>query len=194
VDGTTGTILPSEFAIAAATDHFEEQPHLTAGPAERYLIVWQDTEAVADSDGDVMGRMVAASGTPIGTPIPLATQTAYHEGAPDVAYSAASKAFLVAWHGAPQSEVAYLPDIYARQLNAKGMPTTAILPIAIADDSARYQPVVAARGGAAGVAGMEWLIVWQDLRADFGAEHIGVYARRQMAIWDVYLPLVIRNW
>jgi hypothetical protein len=141
-----------------------------------------------------MGRMLAASGTPLGAPISIATQAAYHEGAPDVAYNAANKAFLVAWHGALQDAAAYLPDIYARQLNTRGIPTTAILPIAVADDSVRYQPVVAARGGAAGVADAEWLIAWQDLRVDLGAEHIGVYARRQMAIWNVYLPLVMRNW
>ncbi|MGC9394359.1 MAG: hypothetical protein ACP5J4_05845 [Anaerolineae bacterium] len=194
VDGTTGTILPSEFVIAAASDHFEEQPRLTAGPTGRYFVVWQDTEDVVDSDGDVMGRMLTASGSPFDAPIPIATQAAYHEGAPDVAYNAANKAFLVAWHGAPQSETMYLPDIYVRQLNIKGVPSTAILPIAVADDSARYQPVIAARSGAVGDGGVEWLIAWQDLRADFGAEHTNMYARRQMAIWEVYLPLVMRIW
>ncbi|MBN2391375.1 MAG: hypothetical protein JXR84_11655 [Anaerolineae bacterium] len=194
VDGITGTMLPFESVIANASDHFEERPRLTAGPTGRYFVVWQDTEAMTDGDGDVMGRVLAASGTPLGTPISIATQAAYHEGVPDVAYNAASRAFLVAWHGAPQSEAVYLPDIYARQLNAKGVPATGILPIAVADDSARYQPVVAARGGAVGGGDAEWLIAWQDLRADFGAEHIGVYARRQKAIWNVYLPLVMRNW
>ena len=190
----TGTILPSEFAIAASSDHFEEQPRLTAGPAGHYFVVWQDTEAVVDSDGNVAGRVLTANGAPIGAPIPIATQVAYHEGAPDVAYNAAGKAFLVTWHGAPQDDTVYLPDIYARQLNTGGIPVTAILPIVVADDSARYRPGIAARSGAAGDGRAEWLIVWQDLRADFGAEHIGVYACRQKAIWDVYLPLVMRDW
>ena len=193
VDGTTGTLLPLEFAIAAAVTHFEERPRLTAGPAGHYFVVWQDTEAVVDSDGDVLGRMLAASGAPLGAPIPIATQAAYHEGAPDVAFNTAGKVFLVAWHGAPQGEAAYSPDIYARQLNIEGIPTTAIMPIAVDDDSARYQPVVVAREEGTGDAGFEWLVAWQDLRADPGAERIGVYARRQMAVWRVYLPLVMRN-
>ena len=188
VDATTGTLLPFEFVIADAADHFEEFPRLTAGPAGSYFVVWQDTEAVTDGDGDVLGRVLAVDGSPLGAPIPIATQDAYREGAPDVAYNAAARAFLVAWHGAPQTEAVYLSDIYARQLNVKGIPSTVGLPIAKAADSARYWPVVAAREGRS-----EWLLVWQDLRADRGAERIGVYARRQAATWHVYLPLVMRN-
>ncbi len=187
VDGATGTMLPVEFPIAAGTSHRAEFPSLTAGPAGRYLVVWQDTEAVVDGDGDVMGRVLTADGAPLGGAIPIASQDAYHEGAPDVAYNAASKAFLVAWHGAPQA--AYVPNVYARQLNGKGIPSAGVLPIAVADDSARLWPVVAAREERS-----EWLIAWEDLRADRGAERIGVYARRQRAFWSLFLPLVMRNW
>ncbi|MEJ5310721.1 MAG: sialidase family protein [Anaerolineae bacterium] len=186
VDGTTGTMLPVEFPIAAGTSQRAEFPSLAAGPAGRYLVVWQDTAAVADSDGDVMGRMLTADGAPLGTPIPIATQDAYQEGAPDVAYNAASKAFLAVWHGAPQA--AYVPNIYARQLNVKGIPSADVLPVAVADDSARLWPVVAAREGRS-----EWLIAWEDRRADRGGERAGVYARRQRAVWSLFLPLVMRN-
>lgn len=191
VDGATGTSLPVAFLIAGGTDHLAEFPSLTAGATGRYLVVWQDTEAGVDADGNVMGRMLTADGAPLGTPIPIATKDAYHEGAPDVAYNARAKAFLVAWHGALQDESTYLPDIYARQLNSHGAPSSVALPIAVADDSARLWPVVAARDGARGAA--EWLISWEDGRADRGAERTGVYARRQMAIWHVFLPLVMRN-
>ncbi len=184
VDATTGTMLPVEFPIAAGTSHRAEFPSLAAGPAGRYLVVWQDTEAVVDSDGDVVGRLIAADGAPLGVSIPVAAQDAYHEGAPDVAYNTASKAFLAVWHGAPQT--AYLPDIYARQLNVKGLPSTGILPIAEADDSARHWAVVASRGTRS-----EWLIAWEDSRG--GAERAGVYARRQCAFWSLFLPLVMRN-
>jgi len=190
VDGTTGTLLPVEFPIAAGTSHLAQYPRLAAGPSGRYVVVWQDTNILAGNDGDVMGRVVTANGIPLGVPIPIATQSAYHEGAPDVAYNARAKMFLVAWHGAAQA--AYLPDIYARQLDASGSPATAVLPIAVADDSARHWPVVAAREGALGSA--EWLVAWEDMRADPGAERIGVYARRQQAFWALYLPLVMRNW
>ncbi len=187
VDGATGTLLPVEFPIAAGTSHRAEFPSLTAGPAGRYLVVWQDTPAVVDSDGDVLGRMLAADGAPLGASIPIATLDAYHEGAPDATYSATAKAFLVAWHGAPQT--AYLPNIYARQLNAAGTPLTGILPVAEADNSARYWPVVASRGTRS-----EWLIAWEDSRADRGAERAGAYARRQQAFWSLFLPLVMRSW
>ena len=138
-----------------------------------------------------MGRLLAAHGAPLGGPISIAARSAYHEGAPDVAYNARAEAFLVAWHGAPQTEASYLPDIYARQLNAYGALSGPALPVAVADDSARHWSVVAARDGDRGAS--EWLIAWEDLRADRGAERIGVYARRQQAIWSVYLPLVMRN-
>lgn len=188
VDSASGTLLPLDTPIAAGTSRRAEFPRLAAGPAGRYLVVWQDTEAVADSHGDVMGQVLTANGAPLGAPIPIAMQSAYHEGAPEVAYNAGGRAFLVVWHGAPQSESAYLPDIYARQLDSAGIPSTAALPIAVADDSARLWPVVAAREGRG-----EWLIAWQDLRADPGAARVGVYARRQVVIWHVYLPLVMRN-
>jgi photosystem II stability/assembly factor-like uncharacterized protein len=190
VDGESGTLLPFEFTIAAAANHLAERPRLANGPAGRYLVVWQD--AIVGGHADVMGCMVDANGAPLGAAIPIATQAAYHEAAPDVAYNARAKAFLVAWHGAPQSEAGYLPDIYARQLNIKGIPSTPVLPIAEANDSARSWPVVAARYGDRGAA--EWLIAWEDLRADRGAERIGVYARRQAAFSQIFLPLVLRNW
>jgi len=187
IDAESGTLLPLEFAIAADVGFLAEGPRLAAGPAGQHLVVWQDTNLAMGSDGNVMGRMLAAHGAPLGASIPIATQDAYHEGAPDVAYNVGAQAFLVAWHGA--SQATYLPDIYARQLNIKGVPSTPILPIAVADDSARHWPAVAARDGHS-----EWLIAWEDLRADRGAERIGVYARRQAAIWHVYLPLVVRGW
>jgi hypothetical protein len=190
VDATTGTLLPLEFPIAAAANRLAERPRLTAGPAERYFVVWQDTAVAVDADGDVFGRMVAANGAPLSAPISIATQDAYHEGAPDVAYNASGRAFLVVWHGAAQSATAYLPDIYARQLNAAGVPATAALPVAVMQDAASLWPVVAARDGGAGA---EWLIAWEDGRADRGVERLAVYARRQRAIWHVYLPLVMRN-
>jgi len=187
VDGTTGTLLPLEFAIVVGTSHLAQFPSLTAGPAGRYLVVWQDTAIGVDADGDVVGRMLAADGRPLGMPVAIATQDAYHEGEPDVAYSAASRVFLAVWHGAPQT--AYLPNIYARQLTVNGVTSTPILPVAEADDSSRLWPVVASRGTRS-----EWLIAWQDGRADWGAERAGVYARRQRAVWSLFLPLVMRNW
>lgn len=186
VDGATGTLLPVEFPIASGTSHRAEFPSLTAGPAGRYLVVWQDTEAGVDGDGDVMGQVLAANGAPLGASIPIATQDAYHEGEPDVAYNAASRAFLAVWYGALQA--AYVPNIYARQLNVKGIPSAGILPIAVADNSARLWPVVASRGIRS-----EWLVAWQDDRADPGAERASVYARRQRAVWSLFLPLVMRN-
>ncbi len=188
VDGETGTLMAPEFAIAAAANRFEELPRLAAGPAGRYFVVWQDTAAVVDSAPDVMGRLLNANGASVSASLPIATEIVYAESAPDVAYSARAKSFLVAWHGAPQSEAGYAPDIYARQLNVLGAPTTAVLPVAIAADSARLWPVIAARDGHS-----EWLLAWEDGRADPGAERIGVYARRQQAFWSVYLPLVMRQ-
>ncbi len=188
VDGTTGTLMAPEFAIAAVGNHFEQLPQLASGPAGRYLIVWQDTLAVVDSAPDVMGRLLNASGAPLGTQIPVAAAAAYYEGAPDVAFNAKARSFLAVWHGAPQSEAGFALDIYARQLDISGAPTTAVLPIAVDAESTHLWPVIAARDGRT-----EWLLAWEDGRADPGAERIGVYARRQQALWSVYLPLVLRN-
>ncbi len=188
VDGASGTLLPVEFMIAADENHRAERPRLAAGPAGRYFVVWQDTQAVVDGAPDVMGRLLNASGAPLGAQIPIAAEAVDYEGAPDVAYNARAKSFLVAWHGAPQSETGFAPDIYARQLDVNGISATAVLPIAVDADSARHWPVIAARDGRT-----EWLIAWEDSRADPGAERTGVYARRQTMIWHVYLPLVMRN-
>ncbi|HQE93469.1 MAG TPA: hypothetical protein PLH19_11310 [Anaerolineae bacterium] len=188
VDGTTGTMLPMALAIAADARHLAERPRLTAGPTGRYFVVWQDTEAVADSDGNVMGQILTANGVPYGAPISVATQDAYHEGAPDVAYHAGSKAFLVVWQGASQGASGFSPDIYARQWSVNGIAVTGGLPIAVDAGSARQWPVIAARDGHAG-----WLVAWEDGRADPGAERRSVYARRQLALGYIYLPLVMRQ-
>ncbi|HOU13536.1 MAG TPA: hypothetical protein PKZ84_10500 [Anaerolineae bacterium] len=188
VDGATGTLMAPEFAIAAAANHFETLPRLAAGPAGRYLAVWQDTVAGVDGAPDVMGRLLNVNGAAVSALLPIATESAYAENAPVVAYNARARSFLVAWHGAPQSEAGYAPDIYARQLDAQGGLTTAVLPVAVAADSARLWPGIAARDGHT-----EWLLAWEDGRADPGAERVGVYARRQQAMWFIYLPLVMRN-
>lgn len=193
VAGDTGTLLPLKFDIAADPARFAEHPRLAAGPANRYLVVWQDTPLMGLSAGPtaaatVRGQIVDHNGAAQGDPITIAAREGYHAGAPDVAYSVLDAGYLIAWHSAPQGEP-YLPDIYARRVAANGNPGAAILPIAGSADSARRAPVIATRAGHG-----EWLLAWEDYRADPGMERVNVYARRQMATWQIYLPLVMRNW
>ncbi len=188
VSGTTGTLMPIEYPIAA-TAHFEQSPRVAAGPAGRYLVVWQDTLSSAGGTPDVLGQMVNADGAPQGPPIAIATTPGYSEVAPDVAYNSQARCFLVAWHGAQQGGASFMPDIYARQLHSSGTPMLDILPIAVDAASSRRWPVIASREKY-----KEWLVAWEDDRADSGLTHIGVYARHQQAVvWHIYLPLVMRQ-
>jgi hypothetical protein len=151
------------------------------------LVVWEDVDMEADGDPDVLGRLVGLRGTLLLPPMPIATG-AHWEGAPDVAYDREAGRFLVAWYDGEQSTTTFRPNIYGRQLAQDGKPETGALPIVVEPYSAQFWPVVAARQGQG-----EWLVTWEDGRADRGAERIGVYATRQAALQTVYLPLVLKE-
>ncbi len=187
-DTLTATLLTAELPIAAAADHFETLPRLAAGPAGHYLIVWEDTPMEAGGVPEVRGRLSGANGTVLSAAVAVAALPAYAENAPAVAYNAQGRTFLVAWHSLPVSAGGFASAIYARQLSDSGIPTTGAFPIAEDVNSARHRPVIAARQGHA-----EWLIAWEDGRTDRGAERMAVYARRQQALFAVYLPVVLRN-
>ena len=190
VDGVAGTLIAPEFAVAAEPAHSEVLPRLTAlGAQGRYFVVWDDTDMASRDDADVLGRLVDARGASLEDVRSIAVEPDVVEGSPVVAYNALRDRLLVTWHGAPQSETAYRPDIYARQLWSDGVPETDVLPIAVADDSMRYSPVVVARQGFA-----EWLVAWDDYRGDVGHERVGIYARRQAVVAFTYLPLVLKAW
>lgn len=189
VDGVAGTLIAPEFAIAADPVHQEAIPRLAAVGQGRYFVVWDDVDLASRDDDDVLGRLVDASGASLGDVQSIAVMPDVVEGTPDVAYDTLRDQLLVVWHGAPQSEDDYRPDIYARQLRGSGVPETGVLPIAVAADSMRYSPVLVARQGFA-----EWLVAWDDYRGDAGHERVGIYARRQAVISFVFLPLVLKMW
>lgn len=190
VDGVFGTLIAPEFVIAGEPAHNEAIPRLTAlGVKGQYFVVWDDTDMASRDDSDVLGRLLGTSGIPLSPVRSIAAVPDYAEGTPDVAYNMWRDRLLVTWYGAPQSEFIFQADIYARQLRSDGVPETDVHPIAVAADSIRYSPVLAARWGFA-----EWLIVWSDYRGDAYYERVGVYGRRQAVVEFNYLPLVMRMW
>lgn len=94
-----GAPLGAPFAIVAGTAG--QAPSLAYSPdAGAFLVAWLDT----NTESSVWGQMWAFGAGGVGTPvtgpfmIALAPGGAYSEVAPAVAYSTASKEFLVAWH------------------------------------------------------------------------------------------------
>lgn len=187
-----GALPGAEFAVAQQLPHNEHSPRLAYVAAhDTFLVVWEDVDMSVDGDPDVFGRVLAANGTPKGAAFPI-TATENWEGAPDVSVEPGSDYAFVVWYGGAPGGAAYMSEINGAQVRAlrSARGSVEIAPLALAVDaaSARWQPTLAAREGHG-----EWLILWEDGRADWGADHEGIYARRQRRIHTAYLPLCLRE-
>ncbi|MFH1331356.1 MAG: hypothetical protein ABIJ48_11975 [Actinomycetota bacterium] len=100
---------------------WEQYPAVAANAVTgQYLVVWQDSRNPDPDDplgSDIYGRLVSATGVPLGDGLPIATGAGESRN-PAVAYDPATGGYLVVW----QQWVPGSRDVYGRLLDATGVP------------------------------------------------------------------------
>ena len=169
-----GSLMGSDFVVAAATGN-QYYPAVAYSPAEQvYLAVWQDRRS---GSYDIYGQVISGSGSLVGSNFALSTASNSQERPAVAARSGGSSAeFAVVWH---DRRTSYFRNIYLQRVDGGGNlldepETTAVetdptLNFLIQGDNSRYfaRPDISYNSGE-GV----YLIAWTD-QADGG-----VYTRR----------------
>lgn len=144
-----GTLPGADQTLTGALDLAQALPHLALDPSRgRFLAAWQS----ADLLPDVLGTLVDADGTPVGTPLTLASAVLSDMRAPRVAYDDADDQYAVVW--ADNRSLNW--DIYGQRVGGDGTPAGANVALAsgLGDQDA---PDVAASSASDQV-----LVAWRD--------------------------------
>ena len=108
--------LTGGLLLVCASRKGQERPQAAYDPANnRYLVVWQDFRSAQDYD--VYGRLVAASGAPVGSEVVIATAGLLNAD-PAVAYNPAQNIYLVLWQEIHAPGSGY--DIYGQRVSSAG--------------------------------------------------------------------------
>ena len=145
----TGSPVGSNFVISNMP-YPDHSPDVAYNPAwGEFLVVWE--YKTGDAQYDIYGRRVTASGSPVGSYIPLCTATNDQVRA-RVAYNSASDQYLVAW----QDERNGNGDIYGQRVNDDGTLPEGNFAIETTSTNAKG-PAVACSGGTNGC-----LVAWYE--------------------------------
>ncbi len=188
VAGEDGDLLGPRRLLADVQELQDSHPRIVwAGPEDLpfYLLVWTAYN-MDTGQSEIMARRMGQDGAPETAAYPLTMTQVEQEGRPALSYDPLVQRFLVVWDNTIQG-MSTATAIQGRQLGVDGRPEGAVCTYADAFDSARQSSAVIARRGHA-----EWLVVWQDGRADTALEHINVYARRTPVAHDMHLPLILK--
>lgn len=141
-------------------------PRLAYNPTHaQYLVVWQDHHYTPAYGSEIYGQRVSASGDLVDGQFPIASGGDKNRFSPDVAYSAASRSYLVAWDFANE---AWDRDVYARRVAYDGTRPEDAFPISNIYNSHEMRPALAAGEGNA------LLAVWEDYR-NYDAQGVDIY-------------------
>ena len=139
--------------IVSSVKRREGWPRVAYGSDGTFLVVW--IKFGKGGNQNVLGQLIARDGTFIGSQIPIAKEREEVEGFPHLAYSSASRAFLVVWRNIDQ---AGNHDIYGRLVADDGSLLGSRFPIS-SGPSEEKRPWVAHDPDAD-----RFLVVWYDLR------------------------------
>ena len=134
----------------------------------QYLVVWADVRDATTRGTDVYGRLVGASGAPLGGNFRISGPAATgNETSPAVTWNGTRNEYLVVW--ADDREWAYHPgDIYGRRLAADGKRQGGEIQVTASAWDIAQEPAVAWNASR-----NEYLVVWEDWRNIFD-----IYGRR----------------
>ncbi len=152
---------------ATAPDHHPGVASDGAG----YLVVWEDYRMLPGRETDIYGRLVSATGAPVGANFRICGPGATGlDWVPAVAWDAAAQQYLVAW----QDERNWADrgsDIFGRRVAADGARVGGDFRISgPAATTYEYSPAVAWGGG-------QHLVAWQDSR-EVPARDRDIWGRR----------------
>ena len=94
--GASGALLGADFAISAAANGQDEPAVAWSATANEYLVVWLDYRNGSSQNGDIYGRSLGASGSPLGNEIPIFTR-ADDQRRPTIAWNVIANEYLVVW-------------------------------------------------------------------------------------------------
>ncbi len=132
MNATGGTI--GAFRVNA-TAGYVQNPRVEYG-GEGYLVTWHET---IGNLAYVRGRIVSADGVPQGGDIPLSGGGSSWLAGAAIAYSTASREFLVAWVGS----FGVTDDIHAQRVSANGTPVGGLILISSGSPDWDREPAIA---------------------------------------------------
>lgn len=155
-----GQAIGDAFDIVAGEEE-ETFPALAYhGGRDEFLVIWEDARDYSPMTArDLYGQRLSAAGIPIADDFPVSDARA-DQLYPDVAYSTASRKYLVVWqdHRGGRGET----DIWARTLSPLGALEGSEIMVC-AETGSQMTPRVAYSTGSDG-----YLVVWQDERNGTG--------------------------
>lgn len=116
-----------------------------------WLVVYKSG---AEGGDDILGRRFGGDGTRLGPPIPLAARPGF-QSAPDAAYNAKGRKFLVAW----AEKIGGTPQVLSRLFDDDAAPAGPVTRLSEVDDRGKHHPKVAYNPVV-----NEFLVVWLDYR------------------------------
>lgn len=152
---TGAGVLTGGQILVGCWDGEQLLPRVAYAPdADEFLVVWEDHHWGEAAGWDIYGQRVTAGGALTGGAIIVADPGTLHMTAPDIAYNAVTRNYLVVF------EYAFSPtdlDVYGRRIAYDG---THPDPIAVVSGLGSYEgsPAVASN------AGTGLLVVWEDGR------------------------------
>ncbi len=137
----TGTLAGSNFAIStpsSGSNNDQEYPDIIAGPADEFLVVWQDRRN--DSDRDIYAQRIDAAGNLLDETDPtvnivIESSTSDYTERPVVAYSPADGVYLIGWNNQDdgsiytQRYVGQTPDLPGASFTA--VPARGVVPLTL---------------------------------------------------------------
>ncbi len=160
----SGSPIGAEFCINSYTTSYQYYPSVCSNGIS-YLVTWRGYGTSDSSYDDIYGRMLDASGSPIGADFCINSYTPYYQYYPSVCSNGAS--YLVTWfgYGAPDSSY---DDIYGQMLDASGSPIGSEFRVNSYTTSYQNWPSVCSNG-------VSYLITWSGYGAS-GSSY-GIYGQ-----------------
>jgi len=172
---SAGKLVGGEFRISPPRASADEMfPAVAFNPtANQFLVVWEDTRNEATRGTDIYGRLVSATGSPVGNDFRISGRKATSaEDQPAVSYNPNDGEYLVVWVDG-RNFATRSTDIYGRRLSAAGTHLGRDFRVSGHNAIALIRRVAVAYNSGAG----EYLVVWHDWRSD-ATRGIDIYGRR----------------
>lgn len=162
-DSPSGSLVGAELQVAAVAT--AGSPSIassdSATGANAFFVAWEDTGV---GNGNIYGRTVPASGTTLGTTLPLCTATS-RQSEPAIAYAGSGNGWVTVWSDERNGPY----DVYGRKITNDGtamngadfLVSSSSPGVAASGNQSR--PSIAGASDAAN--GNTWFVSWQDDRA-----------------------------
>jgi hypothetical protein len=169
IESQSGNLIGPEISISNASGGTEDaRPRIAYSPVRNaFMVVWCDGRNSATTGNDIYGQLISATGTLIGSVIPIGVASNNQER-PGIAYNSTNDQFLVVWNDLRNSSTG--SDIYGQLLNSSGTligPNFVISSAKNVQDMSRvaYDPIK-----------QQFLMVWSDGRTT--ADGYDIYGQK----------------